>query len=148
LFFSYIASVILLSLALYGLWHVVRDVWEAYHIHRVNDPMSVSLLLIVRNTEQQIEGMIRYLLQEVAADSFWCELVIVDYASDDITPAILDRLAIDFPQLKVIHLAPAARAVADGMAFCQGEVVYVLDFVNRLRCERFMNTVGRIMQHS
>lgn len=146
MFLSYIASVILLSLALFGLWHIVRDLWGAYRVQHFEEPLNASLLIIVRNNEQHIEGMIRYLLQEISADPFWFELVIVDYASDDITPAILDRLAADFSQIRVVHLSPAARAVADGMTFCQGEVVFVLDFVNRLKCERFIDVAGMILR--
>lgn len=142
--FSYIASVVLLSFALYGVWHIIKDIWRACLAARRSNPVRTSLLLIVRNCEQEIEGMIRYLLHEATLDPFWCELVVVDCASDDITPFILERLADKRPDIKVVRLPEGARPSVEGLNFCHGEVVYVLDTVNRLRTMNFTAAIGQI----
>jgi len=146
LFFSYFASVLLLSLAIYGLWQLIHEVWRAYLAWRLPEPLRASLLIIVNNSEMQIESMVRYLLEQAADDSFWCEFVIIDYASEDITPVILDRLEQHYPMLRVFHLSHLARPISEGIAVCRGEVVYVLDFVNRLRVENFTTAINIIRQ--
>jgi hypothetical protein len=60
--------------------------------------------------------------------------VVVDSGSSDLTPLILDRLAGTYQLLKVVHVAASCRPAVEGMAFCQGEVVYVLDLINRVSC--------------
>ncbi|HMM19564.1 MAG TPA: glycosyltransferase [Selenomonadales bacterium] len=135
MFFSYTISVVLLSLAIYGLCQVLRDLWQFLTAPEWEKSPCMSLLIIVRNMEYRIEGLVRYLLQEAADNPAWCDIVIVDYGSDDLTAAILDRLALSDPILKVIHLASASRPTGEGLAFCQGEIVQILDFVNRLRVE-------------
>ena len=137
---------ILLSLAVYGLWHIVQDIWGAWVALRGDKRICASLLMVVRDSEQQIEGMVRDLLRLMEGDSFWQEVVIVDYASTDITPAILDRLAARYSQVQAVHLSGAARPVAEGIALCHGEVVYVLDFVNRLYAEDLVSVVNRIQR--
>lgn len=144
MFFSYFASVVMVSLALYGLWHIVRDIWNAYLAPRWDHAPRASLLMVVQNVEQQVEGMIRFLIRDIAADPAWCDIVVVDYGSEDITPSILDRLARECPLLKVVHLAGCSRPVSVGITFCQGEVVYVLDFVHRLKYDQFMTAMGTL----
>lgn len=146
MFFSYIASVVMLSLALYGLWHILRDIWNAYLAPRWDTTPRASLLMVVQNAEQQVEGMVRFLMRDIAGGPAWCDIVVVDYGSEDITPSILDRLAAECPVLKVIHLAGCSRPVSVGITFCQGEVVYVLDFVHRLKCDQFMTAMGTLVR--
>jgi len=145
LFESYFTEVIIVSLAIYGMWNVFRDIWRGYLLARWRTPLRSSFLVVVRNAEQQVEYMVRYFLQEFADDDM-CEIIMADCGSDDITPLILDRLATEYPVLKVVHLAVDARPVADSMPFCQGDVVYVLDFVNRLKCEDFVVAVHMIVK--
>jgi hypothetical protein len=145
LFESYITEVIIVSLAIYGLWNVFRDGWRVYLLARWRAPLRSSFLVVVRNVEQQVEYMVRYFLQEFADDDT-CEIIVADCGSDDITPLVLDRLASDHPALKVVHLAADARPVTDSMPFCQGDIVHVLDFVNRLNCEDFAAAVHRVIK--
>lgn len=135
MFIPYVASVVILSLALYGLWHVLRDLWAAFLAAELEKAAGASLLVVVRDGERWIEGALRCLLQEVTGNPFWCDVVVVDYGSQDLTPGILDRLAAYYPLLNVVHLPPDARPVAEGFALCQGGLVYVLDFANRIRFE-------------
>jgi len=130
-FLPYWLSVIFVSLALYGLWHLAREL-AAAAFSRADRPVSVSLLVIIRNAETTVEGRLRYLLRQAAEAPVWEEVVVADCGSEDLTPLILTRLASGFPLLKIVHLSAADRPVPEGMAFCQGRVVQVLDLVNRL----------------
>lgn len=144
MFTSYGESIILVSLAIYGLWHVLRDLWNAYLAPNLPAVPSESLLLVVKNAQNQIEGMVRHLLREAEISERWCDVVIVDAGSHDLTPAILERLALIYPVLKVCYLTADVRPIPQGMALCQGEVVHVLDFVNRLSADDFYSVAATL----
>lgn len=144
MFFPYALSVILLSLALYGLCQVIRDVWKLFFWPEGTKAPRISLLLVVRNLEYRIEGLVRYLLQEVSDDVRLYDIVVVDYESEDLTPDILDRLAVAYPALKVVHLPLTCRPVHEGLSFCQGEMVQILDFVNRLSADQAVAAIRRL----
>ena len=42
------------------------------------------------------------------------------------------RLAVCYPLLKIVHLPAAARPVADAIAYCQGEVLEIIDLESRV----------------
>jgi cellulose synthase/poly-beta-1,6-N-acetylglucosamine synthase-like glycosyltransferase len=63
---------------------------------------SVSLITPARNEERQIERAVRSL---VALDYPSLEITLVNDRSTDRTGEILDRLAAEFPQLNVVHVA-------------------------------------------
>jgi Glycosyltransferases involved in cell wall biogenesis len=132
LLFPHWITVLIVSLALYGLWHFCRDLWGLWPGHTPARQLNISLLIVVRNAAATIENHLRHLLHETAFNPVWREIVVVDHGSDDLTPAILDRLAASSLLLKVVHLSPLARPVGEAMPFCEGDVVEVLDMVNRL----------------
>lgn len=71
-------------------------------------------------------------VREVMAGSFvgeW-ELITVDDGSDDATPALLDQLALQFPQFRVLHLQPhsgQSAGLAAGFAAARGELIATMD---------------------
>jgi hypothetical protein len=125
-------TVLIVSLALYGLWHVGRDLHGLWAGRGDGRAPGTSLVVIVRNAEASIEDRLRFLLYETALEPAWQEIVVVDHGSDDLTPAILDRLAAYYPLLKIIHLPLAARPLADAAAYCQGEILEILDLESRV----------------
>jgi len=147
MFYSYITSIAILSFALYGVWHLLQDIWEMCITPRLAEQPIISLLLIVKNSEQFIEGMIRYLLSVTADHSTRIDIVVVDYDSDDITPLILERLVDEEPNFKVVHLPEGVRPTAEGLCYCQGEVVYIFDMVSRLQPETFMASLPLILRN-
>ncbi|HEY3425094.1 MAG TPA: hypothetical protein VGL27_09880, partial [Negativicutes bacterium] len=82
---SYTASVIMLSLAMYGLWCFLHDLWDWFLDPRLSKLPSTSFLIVVKNREQEIEDMLRYLVREIEATVVPCDVVVVDYDSDDLT---------------------------------------------------------------
>lgn len=144
--FPYWLTVIIVSLALYGLWHVFRDLMGLWSGGRPGRTLSASLLVIVRNAEDSVEDNLRRLLYETALEPAWQEIIVVDHASDDLTPAILDRLAACYSLLKIVHLPPAARPVADAIAFCQGEVLEIIDLENRVGSADWDAAIRRLVR--
>lgn len=141
----YWLSVILLSLALYGLWHFCRDLCGLWVSPLPARPLTASLLVIVRNAEAVVEGQVRDLLNKIAFSSPWQEVVVVDHGSSDLTPAILTRLAAGFPILKVVCLPADAMPVGEAIPFCQGDIIHLLDMENRVSPECWKTAVRTII---
>lgn len=132
MFWPYWMSVILVALAIYGLWQLWSQLVLFALGPHASRALTVSLLVIVRNVETTVEGEVRYLLQQAELEQSWQEVVVIDHGSDDLTPAILCRLAERHPLLTAVCLPAAARPVVDGLAFCRGEIIQILDLVSRL----------------
>ena len=67
----------------------------------IPDPPPLSIIIPALNEEQHIE---KALTSVLALDYPRLEIVVLNDRSTDSTPAILDRMAQEHPQLKVIHI--------------------------------------------
>jgi len=128
---------VVLLFALYGVAILLASIFlkarKAWFGPRESRPF-ISLLLVVRNKSNIIEGLVRnlthldYLRGEGMANY---EVVAVDDHSTDETGRILERLARSFPVLKAVRMEEVARpgesAVEVGLFLCKSKVVLVLD---------------------
>lgn len=146
MYFSYIASVVMLSLAIYGGWLLIRDIWEAFIEPRLASMPNASFLIIVKDCENDIEDLMRFLLHEIENNDADCDVVVVDNNSQDLTPSILTRLADDNPFMQVVTVPHGARPAADGLPLCRGGVVHVLELGKRLSSDEFMTAVCSLLQ--
>ena len=79
----------------------------------LSDAPKVSLLVAAKNEEAVINNLVAMLCSlDYPADKY--EVWAVDDRSTDNTPAILDRLATEYPQLKVVHRAVNAGGGKSG----------------------------------
>ncbi len=148
MFLSYSASVIMVSLALYGLWYFIKDVWNWFTTIEFVRLPEVSFVILVRNMEYEVEDLMRYLANEIADGGQECDAIVVDCGSDDLTPTILKRLAGEIPALTVISGGRAVRPVAEILPLCRGAVVHVLDLTSRLKIEQFMPVVSSLLRQN
>jgi 1,2-diacylglycerol 3-beta-glucosyltransferase len=80
---------------------------------RLADAPLVSLLVAAKNEEVVISSLVAMLCNlDYPADKY--EIWAIDDRSTDNTPAILDRLATEYPQLKVVHRAANAGGGKSG----------------------------------
>lgn len=143
------AMVIALHLVSWGHWFVLScaGIVAVYHLRlmvaqpeAVPAPMSeadcatapsVSLLVSAKNEEAVIERLVAQLCAlDYPRDRF--DVWVVNDASTDQTPEILDRLALEYPNLQVIHRPPNAGGGKSGalnevVAKSQGELIAVFD---------------------
>ncbi|BBB91675.1 MAG TPA: hypothetical protein PKA28_09090 [Methylomusa anaerophila] len=147
MFLSYTASVIVVSLALYGLWHFIKDLWEWYaNMELVCHPNS-SLLILVKNMENEIEDLMRFLILELeSAGEEHCDAVVIDLGSQDLTLAILTRMATQSECFTFISLPHVARPVEEALPMCRGGVVHVLDLTSRLTAKEFIVSVSALLR--
>ena len=147
------SSTIALHLSVWGIWFVwgLATVFGLHtlrllcaHEISVPDPLSadpenyspedypyVSLMVAAKNEESVISALVEDLSQlNYPADryDFW----IIDDASTDRTPLVLDRLARDYQQLNVVHRLPNAGGGKSGalnqvLSATKGEIIAVFD---------------------
>ncbi len=146
MFFSYTASVILLSLAMYGMWYCIRDLWKWWLEPRLVSVPSCSFLIVVRNLDYRVEDLLRYLAHEIERAEVDCDIVVVDVSSDDFTAMILERLVGDIPIMKVVMFSEEIRPVSDAIALCRGSVVHVMDLAHRMSIDDFMVAVCGLLR--
>ncbi|MEN9519404.1 MAG: hypothetical protein RLZZ381_1992 [Cyanobacteriota bacterium] len=118
-------TVIILNLVSWGIWLVfgftslagiqilrylfakLDPVPQPLSDERLTDAPQVSLLVAAKNEEVVISNLVAMLCNlDYPADKY--EVWAIDDRSTDNTPAILDRLAQEYPQLKVVHRAANA----------------------------------------
>jgi glycosyltransferase involved in cell wall biosynthesis len=69
-------------------------------------PYSVSFVVPALNEERVLEGVIRSVSQTVDARIASYEIILIDDGSTDRTGAIMERLAAELPNMRVIHNDP------------------------------------------
>ncbi|MEN9567953.1 MAG: hypothetical protein RLZZ69_3149, partial [Cyanobacteriota bacterium] len=124
-------TVIILNLVSWGIWLVfgftslagiqilrylfakLDPVPQPLSDERLTDAPQVSLLVAAKNEEVVISNLVAMLCNlDYPADKY--EVWAIDDRSTDNTPAILDRLATEYPQLKVVHRAANAGGGKSG----------------------------------
>ncbi|MCL5040823.1 MAG: glycosyltransferase [Firmicutes bacterium] len=133
------ARVVLWVLAIYGFWSLGAVLWERVVLSFLasEERFFLSFLLLVRNGEEYLEVWLRE-LTALPAQAFCTashyEIVVVDCASGDRTPEILERLSRRIPNLKSVSLnssQPGQGPLELGLFLCQSRLVLLLDLQDR-----------------
>lgn len=145
MFFSYTMSVIMLSLAMYGLWCFLHDSWKWWVEPRLVPVPSCSFLVAIRNVDDEVEDLFRYLLWKVENSDMECDVVVLDMSLDDFTAFILQRLAGEGEILSVVKTPAGQRALGEALPLCRGKIIHILDLSQRMNREEFMVTVCTLL---
>lgn len=97
------------------------------------DLPPLSVLICARNEEAVIETCVRSVFaQDYPGDKF--RVLVVNDCSEDRTAQILEKLAAEFPSLKLLHLnscpkgiSPKKHAIARGLEYCDTEFILATD---------------------
>ncbi|MEL6322103.1 MAG: glycosyltransferase family 2 protein [Cyanobacteria bacterium J06626_14] len=120
--------------------------------HDAQDVPFVSLLVAAKNEDAVIESLVHELCNlQYPGDRY--ELWVVDDASSDNTPHILDRLAIKYPNLNVLHRPENAGggksgALNDVLPKTKGDILGVFDADAQVRHELLTSVVPLFKQAS
>lgn len=120
-------------------------------LHRVVSSMDpqhqafpeLSLMFLVKNQEETIEGLIRRVFADVRSQSI--ELIVVDTGSVDGTKLILERLVNKFEELKVIPLCEGQGFSRKLQSLCQGKRIYCFDLTSAINYRMMVNTIDSIL---
>jgi hypothetical protein len=115
---------------------------------RPETPVPFSFLVLTRNQEHQIEGFLRALLgllRQSPRVAGVCDIVLVDLASTDATPYILERLA-RTENLRLVRLE--SDQVATGLEMAQflsrGQLSTVIDLRGEVDVPAVLRTLHMI----
>lgn len=141
---SYEMGVTLLSLALFGGWCFLQELWCWLIAPRVLPRPRLSFLLLVHDIEQEVEALLRHLQLELETAEVDCDVIVLDCGSADLTPEISARLENEFANLRLVRAesADVRRALME----CRGEVVHVLDTVHRITPDALLPTVRWVLK--
>lgn len=123
---------LVLILAGYGVLRLVQDVMAAF---RTRPGPPVSMLVVLRNREQDVEYLMRRLASWRKHQWVELDLVVVDDSSDDDTGLILRGLQQKIP-FRLVALEPtvegagsgADQAMMTGLLHCHNALVWLVDF--------------------
>ncbi|WP_110955262.1 glycosyltransferase [Anaerosinus massiliensis] len=138
---TYGVSVILISFAIFGLWCFCKDMWSWFVAPYIGTVPSISFIIVVKNIEQDIEEMLRHLMLEIEDADLMCDVIVLDCNSEDLTYPIIERLSREFDQITALHSSKLAIAVEDALPYCTGNIVHVIDTVNKIDIVHFLTII-------
>jgi len=139
-------SVVLLSLSMYGVWCFIHDSWKWWLEPRLMPVPSSSFLVVVKNLDEEVEDLFRFLARKIEHAEIDSDIVVVDVSSNNFTAQILEKLASDIEIIEVLVRPAGTRAISEAIPLCRGKVVHVLDLSNRMSSEDFMVTVCALLR--
>ncbi len=100
---DFIVNTIIWTLALYGLFEIIKEVIYMYTYTRLKSD-GTYLLIVTKNQEKYIENFIRTILFKIIYGKEEClkNIIVVDLNSTDNTKEILNRMVKDNDNLKCI----------------------------------------------
>lgn len=144
--FAYETSVILMSLAIFGVYCLVKDLWLWSIESRDSIVPRMSLLILVKDIEQDLEDMIRQLMLEIQAAGVECDVVICDYYSEDLTYEIAKRLEREYAGVTTVRSRHVNLIISEVLPYARGTTIQILDVVKRIKPEEFFGVVTSIFK--
>lgn len=138
--------------AVYGLFSIFYSISRYFFdVGKSRRNITFSIILIVRNQEDAIEGIIRSIARRGFLDGsegILLNLVVVDDYSRDQTPEILRFLAREYKFLKVVRMEKIMEDKSPlevGLSLCEGEVICILDVGIRIAPEKIADAISYII---
>lgn len=117
-------------LAVYGVLSLLQSLWRWAGERRAFGRPALSVIVVVRELERAVEGLIGELLGAPDGAPLVSDIVVVDLGSHDNTPAIVQRMARQYPQVRSLLLPPGMgvdEALAAAVRQCPSPLVLCLD---------------------
>ncbi len=139
--------VLVYILALYGLILFACQIARLFR-RRADAGPCASLLFIVRNQASIIEGLVRDILSFYRALIPSFELIVVDDASRDETPQILQRLSrgAPFQFIPMREHLPDDKPLEVGLRACRGEVICYFHLTGEVHPRLITRLVERLLK--
>lgn len=137
----------ILALTLYGLIVLISGlVARLVDLVRPRGPVAFSVLVLIHNQQDSAEGLIRSLaLRDWGRAGRW-EIILVDLESTDDTPLILERLARQFPHIRLVQLPKALVGTAcdAAMFLCRSNIALLIDLRHSVSTEETLRILRAI----
>ena len=101
---NFVLSIILWTLAIYGLYEIIKTVINSYLTKKVK-LSNAYLVIIVKNGENYIEYLTRKAIirKVIEKANYIKEIIIIDLNSEDETSKIIRKLEKDYNFIKVLN---------------------------------------------
>lgn len=101
---SYILNCILWICALYGIIEIIKTIFYIRTCNRIKTD-GIHIIVAVKNEETKIEGFLRNLNFRILYGKNDCieNIIVLDLNSVDNTKHILQKLAVDYPNIKLLN---------------------------------------------
>ena len=102
--FEFIFNTILWTLALYGLFEIIKTIINIYTYTNLKSD-GIYVIIAVKNQENKIEGFIRNCLFKIiyGNEENIKNIIVTDLDSTDETPKIIDKLSKENSSIKVAN---------------------------------------------
>ena len=144
--FTYCMSVVLLSFAIFGGYCFVKDLWLWHRELRIKEQYRFSMVILVKDIENDIEEMLRHLMMEIEIAEMDCEVIVYDDYSQDLTFSIAKRLEREYASLTVMKFAKQTEWFSHMAAATNGNFVQLLDTIHCIKPEEFCEIVTWIFK--
>lgn len=98
---SFIGTTILWTLALYGLWELLKSIFYIY-TYTNSKADGIYIIVAAKNQENKIEGFLRTMLFRIlyGKEEHIKEVIVTDLGSEDHTKMIMEKLAKEYDSIK------------------------------------------------
>lgn len=136
------------ALAVYGLACIIMHVWPLLDdIDRQRSGGALTLVVLVRNQERQIEGFVRSASNLIhSGETMPADLLLIDVGSTDDTLPILERLAQRDPKIRLVRLpeGPAVAPYETALFLSRGQVAVLVDLRGKASATAILRTLEEI----
>ncbi len=142
--------VLLYILALLGFMLVVKNLLRRRWWRQENEPQK-SLILVVRNQQEMIEGILRRVAQLRNGNATTIELVVIDNGSWDETPRIIARLARypgGFIFINAASYTGPQETFGLGLEMSRGEKICCFDLQKTVAYYDIYNSLYEVIIHN
>jgi hypothetical protein len=139
---------VILALALYGVQELLRNMIRALRRMRRPRPFPISIVVLLHNQEEQVEALVRSLYSGAGQIGVMVEeaqeILLVDLESTDQTPAIVDCLVREHPNLRTVRLprTQGLSACDTALFLCRSPIALVIDLRQGGASKDVLNALG------
>lgn len=102
---SFLQNAILWTLALYGLFEIIKA-WYCYTTYKRKEFDGVRFIIAAKNEEENIEGILRSIMFKIlyGKEEILSKVILTDLNSNDRTKEILLKLAQDYENVDFVEI--------------------------------------------
>ena len=145
---SYGASVILLSFAILGLWCFFKELWTQIVKEHLFTIPKITFFILVKNIEDDIEEMLRHLALEIENSKCECEVILIDYTSEDLTYPIAKRLAKEYAPLISVYDESSFNDMKLSLLCCEGKIMHIIDMTKCFEPKEFVPLICWLLREN
>jgi hypothetical protein len=114
-----------------------------------NNVNKITLLLVIKNQEKNIEGIVRGLMNLGSLNNIRYQVVLVDKGSQDDTLKILYKLSLEYPAVTIVttyYRFSKESILTVIQEKCQGDIIYYFNILEDIKPWLLLRTIHSLLQ--